>query len=706
MPGITAGVGGAAANTGTKIATHMAVASAQSAIVTMLNGGKIGDVLKNAACSALAAGVVHLPAGSTVSSYYIRAVTQGMIEGFAQALIMNKPIEGILQYTCAGIVKGLVTCQIEGANLDIYTRIASYTAVQGVRCMLEGRNLGQIMEACICSAIGTMITIKCNEMDNQKLNKKLEVDELYELQGQRTYSSRRPKVKAKVKAAPISQDQNSSSVIQETTQEQAQVSEQQARPAQSQSQPQPSSPVQAQSTAPVASAATHDSVVPNAQINHTAANNSGAMESVSEYAIIRRNPLEEHSRRMVAETLGLPFHNREPRQNVHNILSNYERQRFHNGQQQIQKNNDMMIHGAKFGLGFVGGAIVKVWDCTVGIPLNILAMGEEFNAVYNPADFSRVTDYERQRLDDSQQAIIETCQGIKSLAQGIERIVQDNLIIDPNSKYRHFNYALAPLNLAKIAFESGGIIIKGAYNNIYSSIDMYHDNPFMSGYGCGGSMTDIAMMMYGAQSAGRAVVSSAGKTISSVPKLAETMTSMTTGFSLEATKSRIVQFTRGFKNRDFKSILGLNANRPKPIILSASSPYASIQPQVGTPLTWLQAAKNAQAAADASFAPSSIGAAQVWTKKARVKAAQLPTTGKIRFVLDEDYRASNLILRGKRNGYLDKFGNEWVAGPSRTPGELFEWDVQLSPLGRKKLGWASRDGKHLNVSLKGRITHD
>jgi filamentous hemagglutinin len=60
----------------------------------------------------------------------------------------------------------------------------------------------------------------------------------------------------------------------------------------------------------------------------------------------------------------------------------------------------------------------------------------------------------------------------------------------------------------------------------------------------------------------------------------------------------------------------------------------------------------------------------------------------------------------KNGGYLDKFNNEWTKGPSRTLGEVFEWDVQLSPVGKNKLGWASRDGKHLNVSLKGRITHE
>ena len=125
----------------------------------------------------------------------------------------------------------------------------------------------------------------------------------------------------------------------------------------------------------------------------------------------------------------------------------------------------------------------------------------------------------------------------------------------------------------------------------------------------------------------------------------------------------------------------------------------------GAPLTWQQAAKKAQAVADAAFPPGSIGAGKVWTTKARIKAAQLPTDGKIRFVPGKKYQASNPILRGKNDGYIDRFNNEWIRGPSRTLGEPFEWDGQLSALGRKKLGWASRDGKHINVSLKGRITH-
>jgi filamentous hemagglutinin len=34
-------------------------------------------------------------------------------------------------------------------------------------------------------------------------------------------------------------------------------------------------------------------------------------------------------------------------------------------------------------------------------------------------------------------------------------------------------------------------------------------------------------------------------------------------------------------------------------------------------------------------------------------------------------------------------------------GEPFEWDIQLSNKGKKQLGWASKSGKHINVSLKG-----
>ena len=99
------------------------------------------------------------------------------------------------------------------------------------------------------------------------------------------------------------------------------------------------------------------------------------------------------------------------------------------------------------------------------------------------------------------------------------------------------------------------------------------------------------------------------------------------------------------------------------------------------------------------------GTAQSWLKKSRIKYVQLPTKGKIRFVPNNNYNPSNPLPRGPNDGYIDKFGNEWVKGPSRTIGQTFEWDVQLSLKGKAQLGWASRDGSHLNVSLDGRITH-
>lgn len=101
----------------------------------------------------------------------------------------------------------------------------------------------------------------------------------------------------------------------------------------------------------------------------------------------------------------------------------------------------------------------------------------------------------------------------------------------------------------------------------------------------------------------------------------------------------------------------------------------------------------------------SVGSAQVWSSKARIKYVELPTQGRIRYVPPSGYSASNPLPRGPNNGYLDKFGNEWTKGPSRTQGQAFEWDVQLSRTGKAQLGWATRDGSHLNISLDGRITH-
>ena len=68
------------------------------------------------------------------------------------------------------------------------------------------------------------------------------------------------------------------------------------------------------------------------------------------------------------------------------------------------------------------------------------------------------------------------------------------------------------------------------------------------------------------------------------------------------------------------------------------------------------------------------------------------------------YNPKDPLPQGER-GYLDRFGNEWTRGPSRTAGESFEWDVQLSTSGRQQLGWLSRDGQHINVNRRGEITH-
>jgi Novel toxin 17 len=83
----------------------------------------------------------------------------------------------------------------------------------------------------------------------------------------------------------------------------------------------------------------------------------------------------------------------------------------------------------------------------------------------------------------------------------------------------------------------------------------------------------------------------------------------------------------------------------------------------------------------------------------------LPGQGRIRYVPPEDYNPVNPLPRGPQGGYIDRFGNEWVVGPSRTLGQPFEWDVQLSRTGQQQLGWLSRDGAHVNVSPLGEVTH-
>jgi hypothetical protein len=88
----------------------------------------------------------------------------------------------------------------------------------------------------------------------------------------------------------------------------------------------------------------------------------------------------------------------------------------------------------------------------------------------------------------------------------------------------------------------------------------------------------------------------------------------------------------------------------------------------------------------------------------KLKQARLPTEGDFQFRPRRDWNPSNRISWDKeKRGFVDRSKNVWRKGPSRTPGQPFEWDVQLAP----GSSWKefSRDGKHLNVTLDGRLSH-
>jgi len=106
-----------------------------------------------------------------------------------------------------------------------------------------------------------------------------------------------------------------------------------------------------------------------------------------------------------------------------------------------------------------------------------------------------------------------------------------------------------------------------------------------------------------------------------------------------------------------------------------------------------------------AFAPGSAGAAKAWTKKSTLKYFQLPTKGKIRYVPPKKWHPGQDLPRGPNGGIMDRNNNEWLKGPSRTKGQHFEWDVQLSRTGKSQLGHLSKSGRHINVSLDGRVTH-
>ena len=98
------------------------------------------------------------------------------------------------------------------------------------------------------------------------------------------------------------------------------------------------------------------------------------------------------------------------------------------------------------------------------------------------------------------------------------------------------------------------------------------------------------------------------------------------------------------------------------------------------------------------------------SSKSLLKKAKLPRKGKMRFIPSKsDLMRGKLSTQkvGNETGFVDKFGNVWLKGTSRTNGEEFEWDVQLTKTRGElfKRSGLSSDGKHLNVSLQGRITH-
>jgi len=95
--------------------------------------------------------------------------------------------------------------------------------------------------------------------------------------------------------------------------------------------------------------------------------------------------------------------------------------------------------------------------------------------------------------------------------------------------------------------------------------------------------------------------------------------------------------------------------------------------------------------------------------KGLLKKEGLPTKGKLRYVppkkLHTFGRLPETRLPNGDTGFIDRFGNIWTKGSSRTKGQAFEWDVQLSKQGISQVGWMTRDNSHLNVSLDGRVTH-
>jgi len=83
------------------------------------------------------------------------------------------------------------------------------------------------------------------------------------------------------------------------------------------------------------------------------------------------------------------------------------------------------------------------------------------------------------------------------------------------------------------------------------------------------------------------------------------------------------------------------------------------------------------------------------TKEQVLQLHQLPTTGEFPFEPSKTWHPTQ-PLPTLGGAYSDRRGRLWEKGRSITPGEAFEWDVQLTK---------AEGGGHLNVSQSGRITH-
>jgi filamentous hemagglutinin len=93
------------------------------------------------------------------------------------------------------------------------------------------------------------------------------------------------------------------------------------------------------------------------------------------------------------------------------------------------------------------------------------------------------------------------------------------------------------------------------------------------------------------------------------------------------------------------------------------------------------------------MAKKKIGKKRRPTKRQVLAKYHLPVTGTFPFQPEKNWHATQPLNRGPGNGFVDRHGREWTPGRSITPGQHFEWDVQLP------------SGGHLNVDWDGNITH-